>query len=262
MTTTPGSGWPAGPPPQGPGPNQPWGVPPWPPNSAPLNSAPPAAGYPPPDAQRYPAQQPPGYPPSGYPANAGPQPGSQTPAGFDPRRALGEQPPAHVSIGEFAPPSNRTPLLITIAALVTLVLVIAGGLYVRSLPAAQPSTSASPTPASTSTGPGHPFNTPDDRQKGRWEILSSNWIDEGLIVELGIYSDDGSISFSFMAFSNASAEVVSPASSPREPDIRRGTASPARPSTGYVFFPMSRGDATIILANGAGRQMSALAVKG
>ena len=41
------------------------------------------------------------------------------------------------------------------------------------------------------------------------------------------------------------------------PQLRGG-----RCSCGYVFFPMARGDATIILATGTGRQMSALPVKG
>ena len=77
-----------------------------------------------------------------------------------------------------------------------------------------------------------------------------------------IHSDKGPITFSFMAFSNTSTEVVTPTSSPLSPDIRTGTASPAQPVAGYVFFPMARGDATIILASGSGRQMSALPVKG
>lgn len=152
-------------------------------------------------------------------------------------------------------------MLIILAALITLVLVIAGGIYVRSLPAAEPS--AGPAPSRTAAaGPGHPFTTPDGQQGGRWEILDSAWTDEGLQLQLRINSDKGSISFSFMAFANASTDLVTPTSSPRQPDISTGTASPSRSATGYVFFPMARGDATIILANGAGRQMSALLVKG
>ncbi|MFT4295007.1 MAG: hypothetical protein QM582_06300 [Micropruina sp.] len=166
-----------------------------------------------------------------------------------------------MSIGQFAPPPNRTPMLITVVALVVLVLVIVGGSYVRSLPESTPS--SSPTPSQTaSAGPGLPFNTPDERQKGRWEILDSEWTDEGLQLQLRIYSDGGPITFGFMAFANATTEVIRPTSSPRSPDIRTGTASPARAATGYVFFPMSRGDATIILTTGTGRQMSALPVKG
>lgn len=181
--------------------------------------------------------------------------------GFDPRRSLGAQPPASVSIDQFAPPPNRTPMLIILAALITLVLVIAGGIYVRSLGTSEPS--AGPTPGrTTAAGPGHPFTTPDGQQSGRWEILDSAWTDEGLQLELRIESDKGPITFGFMAFANASTDLVTPTSSPRSPDIRTGTASPARSTTGYVFFPMARGDATIILTNGIGRQMSALAVKG
>ncbi len=152
-------------------------------------------------------------------------------------------------------------MLITIATLIALVLVIGGGIYIRSLPANEPTASASPS-RSAAAGPGQPFTTPDGRQAGRWEILDSTWTDEGLQLRLRIHSDDGSIGFSFMAFSNASTDVVRPTSSPLNPDIRTGVASVQQPVTGYVFFPMSRGDATIILANGGGRQMSALTVKG
>ena len=61
-----------------------------------------------------------------------------------------------------------------------------------------------PSPSQTAAaGPGHPFSTPDER-KGRWEILDSVWTDEGLQLQIRIYSDSGTISFSFMAFSNAS----------------------------------------------------------
>lgn len=280
MTNTPGNsrpgnGWPSGPPPQGPGPTPPWGAPQWPPGAQ--GAYPQPGAYPPPAGCRpYPGQ--PSQPGQPYPGQ--PDPGRQYPGhqpyagqpgqpgnpggdpGFDPRQALGEQPPTPVSIDQFAPPPNRTPLLITLAALITLVLVIGGGIYVRSLPSGEPSPGASATPTATAAGPGHPFTTPDGRQNGRWEILDSTWTDEGLQLQLRIFSDRGSIAFSFMAFSNASADIVTPTSSPRSPDIQTGTSAPSRPTTGYVFFPMPKGDATIILANGSGRQMSALAVKG
>lgn len=260
MTNTPGSGWPGSPPPQGPGSNPGWGAQPW--NGGQPQQYP-AGG------QAFPGQTPAGqagqYPGQGgqYPGQAGQYPGQpEQPAastGFDPHRALGEAPPARVSINEFRPPPNRTPLLITIAGLITLVLVIAGGIYVRSLPEQQPS--ASPTPSQTSAGPGQPFETSDGR-KGRWEIMESTWTDEGLQLQVRVYADDDNITFSFLAFANATTEVVAPSHSPESPDIRVGTATKTQPVTGFVFFPMPRGDATIILANGAGRQMSALAVKG
>lgn len=240
MTNTPGSGWPGSPPPQGPGSNPGWG--------APTGNGGQNLQYPG-QPQQYPGQ------PQHYPGQPQPAPS----AGFDPQRALGEAPPARVSIDEFRPPPNRTPLLITIAALITLVLVIAGGIYVRSLPEQQPS--ASPSPSQTSAGPGQPFETSDGR-KGRWQIVESTWTDEGLQLELRLYADDGNITFSFLAFANATTEVVAPSHSPESPDIRTGTVTKTQPVTGFVFFPMPRGDATIILANGAGRQMSALAVKG
>ncbi len=262
MTNAPGNGWPGSPPPQGPGTPPPWGTPPWPPSG---QGTPPSPGNPG-AGPSYPGGpgQAPATPP--YQASYGQQPqlGSGQPGqapGFDPRQALGAQPPAHVSIDQFTPPPNRTPLLVTLAALITLVLVIGGGIYVRSQPEGAPS--ASPSPSSTvAAGPGQPFSSPDERQKGRWEILDSSWTDEGLELQLRLYSDGGSISFTFLAFSNASTEVVSPTSSPRSPDIRKGIVYNSEPVTGYVFFPMSRADATIILATGTGRQMSALPVKG
>lgn len=238
MTNAPGNGWPGGPPPTGPGAPPPgWGA-------QPTNPAGPPLGQHPAQPQQY-AGQAPLHP--------------DRPGAFDPTRALGEAPPQSVSIDQFRPPPNRTPMLITIAALVTLALVIAGGLYLRSQPS-QPRPSPT-TSQTTPAGPGQPFTTPSG-QPGRWQILEQQWTDEGLQLQLRIYSDQGPISFSFMAFTNASTQIVDPVSSPLSPDIRTGTASPNKPVTGYVFLPMPKGDATIILATGTGRQMSALPVKG
>lgn len=190
-----------------------------------------------------------------------PNPAQPSTPGFDPRRALGEPAPQSRSIGEFAPPPNRTPLLIILVALITLVLVIAGGIFMSSQPVAAPS--ASPTPsASAPTGPGHPFTTQDGRLSGRWEILRQTWTDKGLQLQVRVASDSGAIPFGFLAFSNASTEVYEPTSSPLSPDIQTGTARPSSDVVGYVFFPLSKGDATIILTSGTGRQMSALPVKG
>lgn len=249
MTNTPGNGWPGSPPPQGPGTNsQPWGSQPW--GSQPWGQQYPGQG------QQYPGQ---GQPNPGQ-GQQYPGQGQPNPDAFDPRRALGEQPPAPVSIDQFRPPPNRTPLLITVVALITLLVVIAGGIYVRSLPLQE--ASPSPTPGRTSAGPGQPFTTPDGRQSGRWEILQSTWTDEGLLLQLRLYTDDENITYSFLAFANATTEVVAPSHSPESPDVRTGTITKTQPVTGYVFFPLPKGDATIILANGAGRQMSALPVKG
>ncbi|MFT4216888.1 MAG: hypothetical protein QM619_06845 [Micropruina sp.] len=262
MSNASGNGWPPGAPPQGPGSNTNGGTPPWQPGG----TRPYGQGYPPPPSGAQPNPQPPSeaQPPSGWwpghPADS--RPDAQTTPGFDPRQALGPQPLASVSINQFAPPPNRTPLLITLVALITLVLVIGGGIYVRSLAGNQPAPGASATPTATAAGPGHPFTTPDGRRSGRWEILDSTWTDEGLQLQLRIFSDSGSIDFSFMAFSNASTDLVTPTGSPRSPDLQTGTSTPGHPATGYVFFPMPKGDATIILANGSGRQMSALPVKG
>lgn len=251
MTNTPGNGWPGGPPPQGPGSTPPgWGAQPWPPAAQP------------PAPQQYPPQQ---YPPQQYPQQQYPgPPGATQPTGpqasrFDPTRALGEAPPQSVSINQFAPPPNRTPMIATIVALVVLALVIGVGSYVRSQPA-QPSASPSATPTA-SAEPGQPFSAPGGQQ-GRWQILDQKWTDEGLQLQLRIDADSAALSFSFIAFANASTTVVQPTASSASPDLRTGTAAPGRPATGYVFFPMPREDATIILATATGRQISALPVKG
>lgn len=255
MTNPPEHGWPGGPPPAGrPTPGQP----PHPyPGQAPLPGQ---------HSARHPAQQP--YPPSqnpaphpAYPPVPEPpaRPGGQ-PA-FDPTKALGEPPPAAVSIDQFRPPPNRTPLLVTIGALVVLALVLGVGTYLRLQPV-QPSASPSPS-ASAPAAPGQPFDTPDGQQSGRWEILEHKWLDEGLQLRVRVSSDKGPITFRFRAFGNASSEAISPSSSiDAAPDIRSGTASPAAPVTGYVFFAMPRQDATIILTTGGGFQMSALPVTG
>lgn len=243
MTNQPGNPWPGSPPPQGPGSTPPsWGPPGWQPGGA-QRPEQPQYNQQPADNQ---------HPPSNQYNQGG------SPSGFDPTRAMGEAPPTPVSINQFAPPPNRTPLLVTLVALLALVLVIGGGIYLRSQ---RTQAAPSPSPSSSAvTGPGQPFET-STGQKGRWEILDHTWTDEGLQLHLRVYADTSAISFTFLAFANASTQVVDPSTSPKAPDLRTGTVKATESVTGYVFFPMPHEDATIILASGTGRQMSALPVK-
>jgi hypothetical protein len=167
-----------------------------------------------------------------------------------------------VHIESFAPPKNPTPLLVTIAALVTLALVVVGGVMVNSQP--KPTPAASPTPSRSSarvTLPGLPFTSPEGRVSGRWEVLSSEWDSEGLTVRIRVHADRGSVSYSFMAFANQGATVHDPVPGPRQPELGAGTIREGESATGYVYFEIPRDDVTLILATGAGRQMSALVVK-
>ena len=184
-------------------------------------------------------------------------------ASFQPIYSSIMQPEA-VHIESFAPPKARTSTVVTVVAGVALILIVLAGLFLRS-GAATPSPSPTPTPpppSPTVTLPGQPFRSPGGTAGGRWQIVSSRWTDEGLSAQIEITADDGPVTYSFMAFANAGTDVLDPTQGPDVPELDRGTLRDDETIRGWVFFPAPRGDTTIILATSAGRQMSALVVKG
>lgn len=169
---------------------------------------------------------------------------------------LGSPDPASLSIEEFAPPRSRLPLLLTLVAVLAAVLIWAG----TSLRPPAPEATASPSPTRTANGSGLPFITPDERHSGQWEILQRRWTDSGLEVEIRIAVDRGPVSYSFVAFENTAINATEPEPGAMPPRFSGLPIQTGEEESGWLFFPLERGPATIILATAGGSQISALPV--
>ena len=64
------------------------------------------------------------------------------------------------------------------------------------------------------------------------------------------------------AIGEALSDVVEPTPGPKTPRLTRGTMQATTSTTGYVFLPLDRGPATLILTTSGGRQISALPIAG
>jgi hypothetical protein len=165
-----------------------------------------------------------------------------------------------VNIDEFTPPRSRLPLLITLVVLVASALIWGATLLRPASPATGPS--ASPSPSATPRGSGLPFLSPDERFAGRWEIVDHRWTDSGLEVEITLAVDRGPVDYSFVAFNNAGVDATEPTAGSDQPQFSGQPIQTGQKESGWLFFPIERGPATIILATSGGNQMSALPVGG
>lgn len=225
-----------------------------PPNGQP---PPPPYGAPYGQPQVPPYAQPPAQAWNGQPQPYPPQPYVVPPTGQAP---LGQQPLPTNDIGRYAPPRQTGPIVAVVAGIVVLVAVVLAGLGLQG--SLTPTASPTPTPtAGASTRPGHPFQMPNNaRATGRWEVLGREWLDEGVLVQVRVSCDTDVCSYGFTSFSNTGSSSVDPVSSPREPQISRGTLQAGQSASGYLFLPLPRGSATLILTTSAGRQISALPI--
>lgn len=217
-----------------------------------------------PDGARPPGSgaPPPGWTPAPLSGGARPTVGRDDDAAATPPTSAPLGPPAQrsVSIQEFAPPKSRLPLVVTLAALLAAGLIWGGTMLRSPLPAPSPTVTASPS--ATPAGSGLPFLTPDGERSGRWEILQHEWTDAGLEVEIRLAVDRGPVSYSFLAFENAGLNATEAQPSSQLPRFSGSAIDSGAEERGWVFFPMTRGPSTIVLATGGGNQMSALPVPG
>ena len=206
-------------------------------------------------------QQPSAPPPGWAPA---PLSGSERPslAGAPQQRAtpppaLGSQP--STTIGEFTAPRTVWPVVIVVVAVLAAVGIWASTTLRPDLPSAS---KPSPTPVATATASGLPFVSPDERYSGRWEIVGQEWTDSGVELQIRISADRGPVSYSFLAFENTGVMATDPQPSTHLPRMSGFPIATGEEETGWIFMPLARGQATLILANAAGQQMSALGIPG
>jgi len=166
-----------------------------------------------------------------------------------------------VNIDEFAPPRSRLPLLVILVVLIVAALIWGATLLRPASPTAA-SPSASSSPAATPSASGLPFLSPDERFAGRWEIVDHRWTDSGLEVEITLSADRGPVNYSFVAFNNAGVDATESTAGSEQPQFSGQPIPTGQQESGWLFFPIERGPATIILATSGGNQMSALPVSG
>lgn len=197
-------------------------------------------------------------PPLNGPAQG--QPPANQPWQFDPANPVGPQPSARVDIRQYAAPRASTPVLVGLVAFVVLLGVVFAGFFLKGGPG--PAASARPSAsASASSRSGMPFAMPlDPSSTGTWEILDRQWTSEGVTVHVRIAADAGRVSYAFIAFPNSGTEAVRPVPGARSPELTSGVLNAGEATAGYVFLPLKREAATLILTTSAGRQISALPI--
>lgn len=168
-----------------------------------------------------------------------------------------------VDINAYAPPKRPGGMGWFIALGVLLVGVVVAVLFLRPAP---PAPAPAPTPTATqptAAGPGMPFTSPGaSGNEGRWEVLQQSWNGDSLTVRVRISADKGTVTYGFVAFSNAGVSVYDPVDGAPSPQLDTGRLSAGQSTEGYVRIDMPRGPATLILTTQAGRQMSALPITG
>lgn len=91
-----------------------------------------------------------------------------------------------------------------------------------------------------------------------WEILSTIWDSTGVTITTRLTGDIGTLDFGFFCIDNVTARSYSPI--PSRSSLFEGSVGPGRVSQGSVRFDKPRNDTTVILADGTGRQITALVI--
>ena len=120
---------------------------------------------------------------------------------------LGTRPPARVSIDSYGPPSSKvTPAIVLAVAALSLVVGVVGyGLVGRpGTPSATatPSVTRTTEPSSTRSG-GVAFEARNDSALGYWQVTSTRWNGDQLIVGVAVTVDTGQTRPAFYALSSA-----------------------------------------------------------
>ncbi|SER87866.1 hypothetical protein SAMN05443377_11563 [Propionibacterium cyclohexanicum] len=124
---------------------------------------------------------------------------------------------------------------------------------VSSPAAPQPATS--PPPGTASVTNTIPVST--SGFSGTWTIDSTTWDTEGVVVQMTLTADSGSLSYMFFGLDNASTDQVR-ATGP----MSDGRISAGQTQRGEIRMDKQRGDTTLILANSSQRQITALLIPG
>ncbi|MDR3070250.1 MAG: hypothetical protein LBU38_04490 [Propionibacteriaceae bacterium] len=166
-----------------------------------------------------------------------------------------------VSVDDFAPPRPKAPWLVGLGLLLVGVVIswFALGQPGNIIPTPDPVPSASAGEATPTWG--LPFTISEHRQ-GRWEVIEHEWTAQGLEVNIRLRVEKGPLSVDFRAYDNSALESSYQGTGNRAPAFPVGEIAEGDEQSGWVFFQMRRGDATLILTDLWGSQISALPIPG
>ncbi|GAA1398673.1 hypothetical protein [Luteococcus peritonei] len=132
---------------------------------------------------------------------------------------------------------------------------------------AAPATPASSTDPAPSPLPSQqnrnriPFTSNEDESAGTFEIVTSRWTSQGLLLTVRVSLTRGQQRIGFFALDNQSAAQYD--SSPTDQSYLEGRPIVAGQTLeGTVLFEKEPGDTTVFLTGSRGRQVAALLVKG
>lgn len=223
----------------------------------------PAPGQYPNQAGQYPGQagQYPGQP--GAPGQSSGS-GQQAWAGDDARRPIGQAPLPSVDINQFTEPKSKAPWIVGV-----IVGLIAGALVFAAVKVSNdPQPVNTPTPTPTASAPateptGVPsgnsvgFSSEREGAEGYWIIDKQEWTSTGLELTITIHVTKGTMRFTFFALDDKTATDYDPLPGSGN-DITSGSVGEGQSVTGTIVFEKNRAATTIYLADGTGRQVSAL----
>lgn len=200
---------------------------------------------------------------SGYPPPWSTPTDNQTPPirlGTENERSITEP---HEAITAYQVSRRRGPVVAVIVAAVVIAVVL---VFLASRPPeVQPQ--AMPTP--TSTAPASP-TTPEPAGsasvtnsipvstrtfQGTWNVDSSTWDARGVTVQMTLKASQGTLTYSFFSLDNSTTKEYRASG-----DMASGTISATRTQQGQIRLDKPRGDTTLILADQAGRQITALMI--
>lgn len=186
-------------------------------------------------------------------------PGPPPAPGYAP---LGQQPLPRNDIARYEPPRQQGPVLWVALGIVVLVAVVVLGLFLqRPGPPPVSEVTPSPTPGRTANLPGHPFTMPSNSAAtGRWQIIAQQWTSEGVLLDVEVACDTEMCSYAFTSFAQNGATSVDPEPGPRSPALTKGILEAGESARGYVFLPLTRGTAMLVLTTSGGRPISALPI--
>ena len=118
---------------------------------------------------------------------------------------------------------------------------------------------ASDAPSASTALPGLEFVGTSG--KGVWEITDTRWSSDRVTVTIRLTVTSGTLRYTFYAYTNSTARVSYPdttSSTVLEP----GRLAAGQSATGTLTLKLTRGDATLILADSTETPLSGLAIKG
>lgn len=166
------------------------------------------------------------------------------------------------AINQYRPPRNPMPLVVT---LLSLVLVGALVMLGRTVADRQSELTPTPTPSVTTPSPSHsgkgiPVQPANGRAEAYWEITTSQWTSRGLELTMSITGTRGTLDFRFFALDTKSTTQFHPRPASHGNYLGRGSVQEGQTVTGTLVFEKSRGDTMVVIADGTGRQITALQV--